>query len=188
MTFKHKLSVRLALMRDGLLAVPLVVAACATRNAGPTDPAVTLASLFVTPETLTVDGQQQIKFLSYGRTSGGDSVAVASEWSATGGTITSAGLYTSDTTTGDYVVTASVPQVSLSASSRVKVRHHSGTLAQLVLTPSSALLGPGGSQQFAAYGRSSLGDSMAASVSYGATGGSISPNGLYVAGQVGGIY
>jgi hypothetical protein len=58
----------------------------------------------------------------------------------------------------------------------------------LVLTPSSATLAAGASQQFAAFGRTVSGDSVAVSVSYSASGGSIDDSGKYTAGTAGGSY
>jgi hypothetical protein len=61
-------------------------------------------------------------------------------------------------------------------------------LAQLVLTPSSATLATGASQQFAAYGRTVSGDSVSVSVNFSASGGSIDESGKYTAGTASGSY
>jgi hypothetical protein len=73
----------------------------------PAPAAPTLASVILSPTsaTLTLGGSKQ--FHAYGRTSAGDSVAVPVSLSATGGSITSAGLYTAGATTGTYKVIAS---------------------------------------------------------------------------------
>jgi hypothetical protein len=62
------------------------------------------------------------------------------------------------------------------------------TLAKVVLTPASVSLVSTGTQKFSAYGRNSAGDSVAVTVSYAATGGSINSTGLYTAGSTGGSF
>ncbi len=62
------------------------------------------------------------------------------------------------------------------------------TLAKVILTPASASLVSSGTQKFAAYGRNSVGDSVAVTVTYAATGGTISSTGLYTAGSTGGTF
>ncbi len=175
-----------------------LVAAC-ERPVGPTqpppgDPVVQIVS---SPTSVTLDPYQTQQFLAYGRTQAGDSVAVVASWSASGGTITSGGLYAADTNAGTYQVTATA-QVAATApaaatptntrpsgSSTVK---NTGPLTQAILTPATASVLVGGTLQFAAYGRRKNGDSTSVSVVYGATGGTISAAGLYTAGQTAGPY
>jgi hypothetical protein len=61
-------------------------------------------------------------------------------------------------------------------------------LAQLYLSPASAAVATGATQQFAVYGRASNGDSIDVSVTYSASGGTINDSGLYTAGSVAGAY
>ncbi|MFL5495508.1 MAG: hypothetical protein ACJ8DC_14085 [Gemmatimonadales bacterium] len=72
----------------------------------PVAAAPTLASVVLSPAsaTLTQGGSKQ--FHAYGRTSAGDSVAVPVVFTATGGTITSTGLYTAGQTTGTFRIIA----------------------------------------------------------------------------------
>src|SRR5207245_1932143 len=158
-----------------------LVAAC-ERPVGPTqpppgDPVVQIVS---SPTSVTLDPYQTQQFLAYGRTQAGDSVAVVASWSASGGTITSGGLYAADTNAGTYQVTATA-QVAATApaaatptntrpsgSSTVK---NTGPLTQVILTPATASVLVGGTLQFAAYGRRKNGDSTSVSVVYAATGG-----------------
>ena len=175
-----------------------LVAAC-ERPVGPTqpppgDPVVQIVS---SPTSVTLDPYQTQQFLAYGRTQAGDSVAVVASWSASGGTITSGGLYAADTNAGTYQVTATA-QVAATApaaatptntrpsgSSTVK---NTGPLTQVILTPATASVLVGGTLQFAAYARRKNGDSTSVSVVYAATGGTISAAGLYTAGQTAGPY
>jgi len=69
----------------------------------PTAPATVI--LPPSGSSLASGGSKQ--FHIYGRTSAGDSAAIAVAFSATGGSITSAGLYTAGATAGSYTVIAS---------------------------------------------------------------------------------
>jgi hypothetical protein len=66
-----------------------------------------LAQIVLVPSSasVTVGGSRQ--FAAYGRLSTGDSIAVGVIYTATGGTISSTGLYTADQTPGTYRVIAS---------------------------------------------------------------------------------
>ena len=138
MTFAHKLSCRLALIRDALARLTPVVAvlSCETPAAIPVAPDQPLTLIAVVPDSLTLDPAQQAKFAAYGRSASGDSVAVTVSWSATGGSITPQGTFTADTTSGDFLVSASSPALRLSGSSRVHIRQRPVTA--VVVTPASA--------------------------------------------------
>src|SRR2546426_1091078 len=178
MTFKHKLSKRLALMRAPL-AVVTALAACNLQDrrvTGPSLPSNPVVQVVTSPDTVTLDPYQTRQFLAYGRTQSGDSVAVAVRWTASGGTITSGGLYTADTIPGNYQVTATTasqvmaaaPSMPLTGSSGVKNR---GPLTQVIVSPATASVVVGGTLQFMSYGRRKNGDSVAVSVTYAASGG-----------------
>ena len=183
MPFTFKISVRLAIGH----ALLLVAAAACTmpdrRGTGPTPPNV--VQVVTSPDTVTLDPYQQRQFQAFGRTDAGDSVAVTVQWSASGGTITPGGQYTADTAAGDFAVTAAMAGTSVAGSSRVKNR---GGVAQIIATPAAASTPAGGTVSFAAFGRRRNGDSVAVSVTWSATGGTISAAGLYTAGQSAGTY
>jgi Big-like domain-containing protein len=184
MPFTFKLSKRLALMKASL---PLAVAALAAceRFQRVTGPTSSVVQVVATPDTVTLDPYQTRQFLAYGRTQAGDSVPVAVRWVATAGTVTAGGLYTADTTPGTYLVTATATAAPVSGSATVKNR---GLLKQVIVTPASASVLTGARLQFAAYGRRASGDSVAVSVVWSATSGSISATGLYTAGLNAGTY
>ncbi len=151
MAYRHKLSCRLALLRD-LLALLLPVAVgvtCERPLAVPTSPAPPVAQIVVVPESLTVDPAQQVKFVAYGRSAAGDSTGVPVVWSTSGGTVTSDGMFTADTAAGDFLVTATSSQLKLSGSSRV---HNRGRrpVASVTLTPASASVQVGQTAQLTA--------------------------------------
>src|SRR2546427_2920325 len=94
MTFKHKLSARLALMKDRVVAVsPALLAAAVVfaceRPVQLTDTGSgTVAQLVVYPKTMTVRTGQTADFMAVALTSTGDTAAAAVTWSATSGSIT----------------------------------------------------------------------------------------------------
>jgi hypothetical protein len=61
-------------------------------------------------------------------------------------------------------------------------------LAQVTLVPSTATLAPATTRQFLAYGRTTTGDSVAVSVVFAATGGTVTQGGLYTAGSSAGTF
>src|SRR2546430_3263891 len=184
MPFTFKLSVRLARRTLPLVIAAATFAACElpVRSTAPTHRNSPVVQIVSSPDTVTLDPDQTQQFVAYGRTQAGDSVAVAVSWSASGGTITSGGLYTANSLAGNYQVTATA---QVSGSSQVKNR---GPMAQIILTPLSASAVGGGTVQFAVYGKRKNGDSVSVSVAYAATGGIISGAGLYTAGQSAGTY
>jgi hypothetical protein len=119
--------------------------------------------------------------------SNGDSVAVSVSYAPTGGTISAGGLYTAGQAAGDFRVIATEQAGTLADTSSVTVVA-TPVLAQVVLVPPTVSLNAGATQQFAAFGHMNNGDSVAVSVSYAVTGGSITAGGLYTAGQAGGDF
>jgi len=104
-------------------------------------------------------------------------------WSATGGSISSSGMYTAPNTTGSYVVTAkSVADSATSASAAVTV--NANPVVSVVISPTSASLLTNGTQQFTA----TVSGSSNTAVTWSTTGGSVSPSGLYTAPGTAGNY
>jgi parallel beta-helix repeat protein len=139
------------------------------------------------PEAAVAAGGTQ-QFAAYGRLSNGDSVAVGVTYTATGGTVTAGGLYTAGQTTGSYRVVATESGGAVADTSTVTIVTGTPMVTSVVLAPASAALTAGGTQQFTAYARLSNGDSGAVSVTYIASGGTITGDGLYTAGQTAGPY
>src|SRR5256886_1180397 len=194
MTFKYKLSRRLALLKDRWVllsvtthAVALAVGACARPVTGPQAPNSPVVRIVTLPDSVTLNPSDMRQFVAYGRTQAGDSVPVAVSWSVSGGTITGGGLYTAHTVAGTYTVTATAtsPSTAVSGSALVK---NPGPVSQIVLNPTTAFAVVGGTVQFTSYGKRKNGDSVAVSVVYAATGGGVSATGVYTAGQSPGSY
>ncbi len=140
-----------------------------------TAPGVAVA---VSPVTvsLTTGGTQQFTATVTGTSN------MAVTWSASGGSISSSGLYTAPATAGTYTVTAtSAADITKSASATVTV---SAPVLAVSISPASLSINLGGTQQFTA---TVTGTSNTA-VIWSATGGGISPNGLFTAPAIVGIY
>jgi parallel beta-helix repeat protein len=125
-------------------------------------------------------------FTASGRMTDGSTASVPVRFTATGGTITSGGVYTAGSTAGSYRVVATDTSGAFADTSSVSVTAPAPTLAAIVLTPASVSLQTGATQQFSASGRMSDGSTASVTVGFSATGGTISPSGLYTAGQNGG--
>ena len=170
--------------RSALLIGLAVITACDLKRQ-PTDlPDSPIAQIVVRPDSVMLDPQQTQSFRAYGLTAAGDSVPATVSWSATGGSITSSGLYTADTSANDGTVTATLSSAPVNGAGHVKKRR----LVQVVVTPTNANLQAGQSQQFSAYGRRNTGDSVAVNVTYSATGGTITSSGMYTAGNTSGTF
>jgi hypothetical protein len=165
MVYRHKLSRRLALLRDlAAFAAPSALGVACERTASlPTTTAPIVVQIVVVPESLTLDPLQQSNFAAYGRLSTGDSAAVAVTWSATGGTIRSDGTYIADTTPGDFQVRATNATLQLTGSARVRIRPRPA-VAAVTVVPASAALAVGETVQFTATPRDSTGAALAGRV------------------------
>ena len=84
-------------------------------------PAPTLASVYVTPASASIATGATRQFKAYGKNSNGDSIAVAVTFVATGGTVTSSGLYTAGATGGSFRVVAKEPSSGRADTSAVTV-------------------------------------------------------------------
>jgi len=84
-------------------------------------PPPTLQSVVVTPASASLGVGQTQSFSAVGRMSDGSTQPVTVTWSATGGTITSAGLYTAGSSAGTYRVIAQQSGGSLADTSSVTI-------------------------------------------------------------------
>jgi hypothetical protein len=136
-------------------------------------------SLTLTPNatSLTTNGSLQFR----ATVSGTSNTAVI--WSAILGTITSSGMYTAPSTPGTDTVTAtSAADSTKSASATVTVT--APATVSVSVSPASAALVTGGRQQFTA----TVSGTSNTSVTWTATGGTISSAGLYTAPATAGSY
>ncbi|MGH9533258.1 MAG: hypothetical protein ACRD2E_00195 [Terriglobales bacterium] len=142
-------------------------------------------SLSLSPATVTLQPGESKSFTA--QVSGSQNTAL--DWTATGGTVSgsgTAGTYTAGSNAGAYAVMVALPSGAGGAtvSAKASITIQAATAATVTVSPASATLTPGQTQQFSAT-VSGGGDST---VSWTATGGSISSAGLFTAGNSAGSY
>jgi parallel beta-helix repeat protein len=161
--------------------VPVIV------SAPPTVPP-TLRAVVLTPASASLQTGGTKAFTASGLMSDGSTTSIPIAYTATGGAVTSGGNYTAGSTPGSFRVVATDTSGTLGDTAAVTITAPAPTLSAIVLTPATASLQAGGTQQFSATGKMSDGSTVPVTVAYTGTGGTISGTGLYTAGQVGGAY
>ncbi|HLK67269.1 MAG TPA: Ig-like domain-containing protein [Bryobacteraceae bacterium] len=157
----------------------------ATNSAGPATATTTVTvtsspsvSVTVSPTTTTLAPGATQQFTA--TVTGASNSAVT--WTATGGTITSAGLFTAGQGAGSFHVTAtSVQDTTKSATATVTI---TAPTVSVMISPSPVSLFTGGTQQFTA----TVTGASNTAVTWSATGGTITTAGLYTAGQTTGAF
>ena len=172
MTFKYKLSRRLALLKDRrVLSLAVVLTAAVANCERPVATGVGdgLAQLVVFPPTVNVVENQSADFAAFGLSSAGDTMAVAVSWSVTGGgsisdSTTSKGMhyghYKAGSQAGRYKVVATDPGTGLSDSATAVVMATAVPVAQVAVLPTSATASVGGTVQFVAIPLDSTGTAL----------------------------
>jgi len=149
---------------------------------------VTLSQLVLSPPAVQLaPGTAQI-FSVVGVWSDGAMSPPAVTFSATGGAITSAGAYTAGNAGGTYRVIATQAGGGLADTSIVTIPQSAATLTQLVLNPSAVTVPKGATQAFVVSASWSDGSSTVPPVTFNATGGTVSTDGVYTAGNTAGTY
>ena len=147
MPFAFKLAHRLSRLHElGLGFALAALGACETTRSVSVVTNPTIASVVVTPDSVTLTPGQTTQFSAYGRTTAGDSVPVTATWTATGGSISPTGLFTAGSGTGTYSVDAQVATVHGHGHVHVKT----GPVASVTVSPASATGNVGQSAQFTA--------------------------------------
>jgi hypothetical protein len=146
----------------------------------------TLTGIALAPGSASVAPGGTVQFSATGTYSDGSSAAVTPAYTATGGSITSSGLYTAGQTAGSFQVVATLN--GKADTSAVTITAPAPTLTSVVLTPATASVQTGGTVQFSATGTYSDGTSKAITPAYSATGGTITTSGLYTAGSTAGTF
>src|SRR5229473_1550346 len=154
----------LKMLTDGRLisgAILLVAAIASCERSLPTTSTGsggTLAQLVVLPSTVSVVENQSADFLAVGLTSAGDTIAVAVNWSAAGGSITDStsskgmhyGRYKAGGQAGTFKVVANDPVSGLSDSATALVTATAAPVAAVAVAPTTASSPVGGTVQFVA--------------------------------------
>ena len=153
-------------------------------------PATDIARLVVSPDATTLDAGATHAFSATAYLADGTTTTVGVNWAASGGEIDAAGAYTAGTTGGSFRVIAANTAGTLADTAAVTIYAPAPTptLTNVYVTPASVSLNVGATQAFKAYGRNSAGDSIPVTVTFSATGGTVSSSGLYTAGATGGTF
>jgi uncharacterized protein YjdB len=152
MTFKHKLSCRLALLRDALLVTTVAVAACEL----PTRPPLTGAAsrVIVSPTTAVLTTNDTVEITAVALTATGDTVTTGLVWTATGGDFTDTttqggvhhGRWKAPGAPGQHKIRARAGSVADSSTVTVSTV----SVASLTVSPAAASITVGATQQFTA--------------------------------------
>lgn len=155
-----------------------------------------LHSLAIRPDTTMLTAGSSKTFVVTGFLKDGTVVPIGVNWSATGGTVDAGGNYLAGDSAGTYHVIAADTRLSISDTATVVINAPelppapapAPQLDQVTLVPASATLAPSATRQFSAFGRVQGGDSVAVDVAFTATGGSVTPSGLFTAGSTAGTF
>jgi hypothetical protein len=173
-----------------IIALDTAAGLADTASVTVTDTASTpiLQSISLSPATVTLTAGGTQQFAATGKMTDGTTGPVSVTLSATGGTISSAGLYTAGNVAGNYRLIATQVNGTLADTAGITISLPLPTLQSVVITPASATLSSGGTQQFAASGKMSDGSTTPINVTFDATGGTITSAGLYTAGSSSGAF
>jgi uncharacterized cupredoxin-like copper-binding protein len=141
-----------------------------------------LASITVSPQKRTITADDTLAFSASGYDSNGNNIpSISISWSATGGEISSAGLFT-PSSVGTFTITAK--SNSISASAEVTVTP--GILNRIEITPSKATVKSGNTTDFDVLGFDSKNNEVAVeSVKWSVENGFISSQGVFRAEKAG---
>ena len=151
-------------------------------------PPPTLSGVVLTPASVTLQAGSVQQFATVGQLSSGGTTTVTPTYTATGGTISGSGLYTAGSTAGTFRVIASASGFADTSAITITPVTTPPVLTAVILTPATVSMQTGATQQFAAIGRLNDGSNTSVSVTFSATGGTISGTGLYTAGASAGSF
>ena len=172
MTFKHKLSRRLAMLKDRrVLYVAATLAAAVVASCElpvrTTDTGTTLAQVVVLPQTVNLVQNQSTDFVAFGVSTTSDTIPIAVSWSVTGGSIvdstTSKGMHYGRYKAGGsgrYKVVAKDTTTGMSDSATAVVTATAVPVASVVVLPAAASAPVGGTVQFVAVPLDSTGTAL----------------------------
>jgi hypothetical protein len=191
MTYTFKLARRLAILRQLVVLIALVLlAACEKDFTAPEGASAgSLAShllLQVRPRTVTVETSQRVQFRATAHPSERRDIPTGVTWHATGGTIAQDGVFSSSIA-GTFKVIGR-GRGRKSDTSVVVVVPPPPDLVRITVSPGSTTLDPGATYTFTVTGYLSDGSAAAVGVEWSATGGEVDPSGVYTAGATPGAY
>jgi len=148
-----------------------------------------LATITIAPATTTLGISATQQFTAVAKDAHGNVLDIRPTWSAgAGGTIDSTGLFTAGTTVGSFAKTVVATSGDIADSASVDVG--AGALASITVTPASATLATGATQQYVAVGKDAADNvvSITPTWSVAAGGGTIDAAGLFTAGSSAGTF
>src|SRR6266511_2966187 len=164
MTFKHKLSRRLALLFGSAALATLAIYAC--ELPGTLTPPTGASQLVVSPHAAAAQPDQDVMFTAVGLTAEGDTADVAVTWSTTGGSISGPRRSTNgrrhyghwkNSTCGSFGVAATSNPGGSSDTASVTVT----CVASVTVTPPSAVIPQGQTMQLTATPKDAAGNPLA---------------------------
>jgi hypothetical protein len=124
----------------GVAVAGLFAAAC--NKSSPSSPSTTgaLATITLTPTTVTLPAGAPQQYTAVGKDANGNVVVISPTWSvvANGGTVSSTGMFTAGTTAGTYTNTVKATSGTISATATVVVNAGATSHAQAVVPLASA--------------------------------------------------
>jgi hypothetical protein len=161
------------------LVLSLGLVNCGGTTGSPTKPGAGVVAIAIDPTSASLQPGSKQQFSA--TITGTSNTGVT--WTSTGGTVSSAGLYTGGGTAGTFEVTAtSAADTSKMATATVTLA--AAAVVAVSINPTSASVQTGSTQTFSAKvtGTSNTG------ITWTATGGMISPGGVYTAGSASGTF
>ena len=146
---------RVRARRAGLDGYSTIVVSPVPETPAPPTPPVTLAAIEVTPGVLKIAPGGKQQFSAIGRLSNGNTATVRVNWTASGGSISSSGLYAAPNTAGTFRVIATRQGDTKADTSAITVTTVPATLVGVQVSPVSITVTPGMAQQFSAAGKNS---------------------------------
>jgi hypothetical protein len=140
-------------------------------------------SITISPDPVTIQTGGSQQFSTTGVFTDGSIGVPNVTYSATGGVITSQGLFLAGQRSGTFQVIARLVGGTLADTATVSIIAPGTVLTQLTITPRFPSVPSGQSLQFSVTGLMSDGSTIVPPVSYTATGGPITAGGLYTAGS-----
>jgi hypothetical protein len=168
-----------------------------------------LASVEVNPVSASLTPGVKQTFTAVGHLFNGTAVPIGANWFATGGTIDGGGTYTPGDSAGTYQVIAANTAGTFADTATISITvpptpvpppapepppgpppppPPTPVVEKVTLVPATATLAASTRRQFAAYGRTTAGDSVAVNVVFTATGGTVTSAGLFTAGTSAGNF
>jgi hypothetical protein len=152
----------------------------------------TVTSFTMTPKVDTLKSGERVQFSASAKWSDRITRIATVSYTATGGSVTSKGMFTAGSVPGNFLIIA-VCSCALADTAHAVILPATPpapkpVLTTVVLTPAAVTLAAGAAQQFAAAGVWSDGSTAAPPVTYTVSGGTISAGGFYSAPSAAGTY